>query len=88
MQTQRRYKIFLQSYKLQELTGLDRTELEAVVYPLSEIVLALDEATVMNRKELQALEASQKAYDFVLKKEKGGKLPLVFAFGKGAEVFV
>lgn len=68
-------------YKLQELTGLDRTELEAVVYPLSEIVLALDEATVMNRKELQALEASQKAYDFVLKKEKGGKLPLVFAFG-------
>lgn len=68
-------------YKLQELTRLDKAELETVVYPLTEIVLALDEATVMNRKELQALEASQKAYDFALKKEKGGKLPLVFAFG-------
>lgn len=68
-------------YKLEELTGLAKEELQSVVYPLSEIVLILDEATVMNRKELQALEASQKAYDYALKKEQGAKLPLVFAFG-------
>lgn len=68
-------------YKLEELTGLSNSELQAVDYPLSELVLAMDEATVMNRKELQALEASQKAYEFVLKKEQGAKLPMVFAFG-------
>lgn len=68
-------------FKLEELTGLDKDQLKSVIYPLTEIALVLDEATVMNRKELQALEASQKAYGYALKKEQGAKLPLVFAFG-------
>src|SRR5690606_14609368 len=41
----------------------------------------MDSAKQMNRKELQALEASQRAYEYVLKKEKGAKLPQIFAFG-------
>ena len=68
-------------FKLQELTGMGIEELEAVSYQLQEINLAMDSAKQMNRKELQALEASQKAYEYVLKKEKGAKLPQVFAFG-------
>ncbi|WP_313189423.1 TolC family protein [Sphingobacterium sp.] len=68
-------------FKLQELTGMDIEELEAVNYQLQEINLEMESAKQMNRKELQALEASQKAYEYVLKKEKGAKLPQVFAFG-------
>ena len=67
-------------YKLQELTGLSLEELKQVSYPLEELMLT-DAATAMNRKELLALEASQKAYEYALKKEKGAKLPMVFAFG-------
>ena len=68
-------------FKLQELTGMSIDELEAVNYQLQEINLEMETAKQMNRKELQALEASQKAYEFVLKKEKSAKLPQVFAFG-------
>lgn len=68
-------------YKLQELTGMSLEELQAVNYQLEEINLEMNSAKQMNRKELEALEASQKAYEFVLKKEKGAKLPQVFAFG-------
>lgn len=67
-------------FKLEELTGLPKEELLQVSYRLEEIVLE-DDAMAMNRKELQALEASQKAYEYVLKKEKGAMLPKVFAFG-------
>lgn len=67
-------------YKLQELTGLSLEELEKVSYSLDELLLT-DEASVMNRKELLALEASKKAYEYALKKEKGAQLPMVFAFG-------
>ncbi len=70
-------------YKLEELTGLPMDELQAISYSLQEIVLD-DSATQMNRKELQALEASQKAYEFVLKKEKGAQLPMLFAFGNAS----
>src|SRR5690606_4543031 len=68
-------------FKLQELTGMNIEELETISYQLQEINLEMDSAKQMNRKELQALEASQKAYEYVLKKEKGAKLPQVFAFG-------
>ncbi|WP_409151522.1 TolC family protein [Sphingobacterium sp. BS-2] len=68
-------------FKLQELTGMNIEELESIHYQLQEINLEMDSAKQMNRKELQALEASQKAYEYVLKKEKGAKLPQVFAFG-------
>jgi outer membrane protein TolC len=68
-------------FKLEELTGMSMEELKEVNYKLDELNLEMDSANQMNRKELQALEASQKAYEFVLKKEKGAKLPQVFAFG-------
>lgn len=67
-------------YKLEELTGLSTDRLKEISYPLERILLQQD-ATEMHRKELQALEASQKAYEYALKKEKGAALPLVFAFG-------
>jgi len=68
-------------FKLEELTGMSMEELKEINYKLDELNLEMDSANQMNRKELQALEASQKAYEFVLKKEKGAKLPQVFAFG-------
>ncbi len=68
-------------YKLEELTGLSPQELRSVSYGLSEILLNVEDTENMNRKELQALEASQKAFEYVLKKEKGAQLPLLFAFG-------
>ena len=67
-------------YKLEELTGLSMEDLQAVSYTLDEIVLGQD-AMQMNRKEIEALETSQKAYEYVLKKEKGAQLPMLFAFG-------
>jgi outer membrane protein TolC len=67
-------------YKLEELTGLSQQELKEVSYSLQQIALT-DDATQMNRKELEALEASHKALEYVLKKEKGAQLPLLFAFG-------
>lgn len=70
-------------YKLEELTGMSLDSLRAIDYPLERIILA-DDGMVMRRKELEALEASQKAYEFVLKKEKGGALPMVFAFGNAS----
>lgn len=68
-------------FKLEELTGMPVDELKDIQFELSEILLNKDSATEMNRKELQALEASQEAYEYVFKKEKGAKLPQVFAFG-------
>lgn len=67
-------------FKLQELTGITIQELKNVKYDLSEILIDSD-ATEMNRKELEALEASSNAYKYVLKKEKGARLPMVFGFG-------
>lgn len=67
-------------FKLEELTGLASEELQKIDYTL-EVMLLTDDAMAMNRKELQALEASQKAYEYLLKKEKGAQLPQVFAFG-------
>lgn len=67
-------------YKLEELTGLSLEELQKISYVLE--VLFLPEVNMeMNRKELLALESSQKAYEYVLKKEKGALLPQLFAFG-------
>lgn len=67
-------------YKLEEITGMTVEALKDISYPLERILVG-EEGTVMHRKELQALEASQKAYEYVLKKEKGAMLPLLFAFG-------
>lgn len=67
-------------YKLEELTGLTFEEISAISYSLNSILLGENDM-IMHRKELEALEASQKAYEFLLKKEKGAKLPVLFAFG-------
>jgi len=67
-------------YKLEELTGMSMADLQEISYSLQRILLHED-GTIMNRKEIEALEASQRAYEFLLKKEKGAMLPLVFAFG-------
>lgn len=67
-------------FKLEELTGLAIEELKSISYSLNSFILNENE-TVMHRKELAALEATQKAYEFMLKKEKGAKLPQFFAFG-------
>ena len=70
-------------YKLAELTGLPMDELKSMSYNLQEIIISKD-ALIMNRKELKALEASQKAFEYVLKKEKGALLPMLFAFGNAS----
>lgn len=66
--------------KLMELTGMPLEELSLLDYPLEQIVLQEDQINRLERKELSALEASQRAYGYALKKEKGGRLPQVFAF--------
>jgi len=68
-------------FKLQELTGCSLEELESINYDLQEITLDMSTAAQMNRKEVLALEASGNAYEYVLKKERGAKLPQLFAFG-------
>lgn len=68
-------------FKLEELTGMSIEELRSIDYKLDQLPLDMVAAKTMNRKELAALEASQKAYEYVLKKEKGAQLPQVFAFG-------
>jgi outer membrane protein TolC len=68
-------------FKLQELTGISVDELASVSYELTELLLTQGSSQQMNRKELQALETAQKAYEYVLKKENGAKLPTLFAFG-------
>ncbi len=65
---------------LEELTSVSTVNLLELSYELDQIVLS-NAAWEMNRKELQALVTAQKAYEYVLKKEKGATLPLVFAFG-------
>lgn len=67
-------------YKLQDLTGLSLDELKSFDYKLFEITFAMDKASQMNRKELEALQTSQHAYQYILEKEKAARLPQVFAF--------
>jgi outer membrane protein TolC len=67
--------------RLAQLTHSDGSQLQNIQYPLETIVLADLKATPENRKELEALKHSAKAYDYLLKKEKGSALPSVFAFG-------
>ncbi|MGO3240595.1 MAG: TolC family protein, partial [Sphingobacteriaceae bacterium] len=67
--------------QLEELTGLSSDDLNAVDYPLQEITLREEQIDLLERKELQALQASQMGYEHALKKEKGALLPQVFAFG-------
>lgn len=67
--------------KLKQVTYLPIGELEKVGYELN--IIAIDDLphSVNERAELKALESSSKALEYVLKKEKGGNLPMAFAFG-------
>lgn len=67
--------------KIQQISGLTSSQVEQIRYELSPVFLALDSTQMQDRSELKALDASGKAYDYLLKKERGGVLPTVFAFG-------
>lgn len=66
--------------KLAQLTHLDTLELKNIQYPLETILLDETGINAEKRLELEALQYSGKAFDYVLKKEKGAALPGVFAF--------
>lgn len=68
--------------KLKMLTHLTENELGTVYYQLEPIDLLTEQYNLENKQELKALQHSTKAYEFLLKKEKGDALPKVFAFAK------
>lgn len=72
--------------KLQQITHMNREELEAISYDLIQIDVGNMPETVENRAEVQALKASSKAQEYLYKKEKGALLPTVFAFGSASYI--
>ncbi len=70
--------------KLAQDTHLPLEELKKIDYTLDHIILQERVYNILERKEIQALDASQRAFEYVLKKEKGSALPQVFAFGSAA----
>ncbi|MEZ0452646.1 TolC family protein [Sphingobacterium thalpophilum] len=67
--------------KIQQETSVPFEEVGGIHYTLQPIFLTEIPDNVDQRSELKALEASSKAYEYLYKKEKGGSLPAVFAFG-------
>jgi len=67
--------------KLKQITHLSEEELKELVYELQVLEIQEIPYSVDSRLELKALEHSSKAFEYNLKKEEGGKLPLAFAFG-------
>lgn len=67
--------------KLQQLTHISSQELEEIEYELAELKVEDVPLSADNRSELQALKAGINAQEYVLKKEKGARMPTVFAFG-------
>lgn len=67
--------------KLQYLTKMSKAQLEAITYKLQPIDIDIVHLSPNNRAELKALEAGKKAKEYVYLKEKGTKLPTIFAFG-------
>src|SRR5699024_11943783 len=67
--------------KLQQLTHISSQELEEIEYELAELKVEDIPLSADNRSELQALKAGINAQEYVLKKEKGARMPTVFAFG-------
>ncbi|MCS4225259.1 TolC family protein [Sphingobacterium sp. BIGb0165] len=67
--------------KIQQEAGVPFQEVSGIHYGLKPIFLSEIPNDVEQRSELKALEASSKAYEYLYKKEKGGALPAVFAFG-------
>ena len=67
--------------KIEQETGVSFQEVGGIHYGLKPIFLSELPRDVEQRSELKALDASSKAYEYLYKKEKGGALPAVFAFG-------
>lgn len=57
-------------FKLEELTKMTVDSLKLVSYPLELVLVDPVQPAVENRKEMQALASSQRAYEYVLKKKK------------------
>ncbi|MGJ1445940.1 TolC family protein [Sphingobacterium spiritivorum] len=70
--------------KLEQDTHIPADQLQHINYELKGIVINKEENSIENRYELKALDASQRAYEYVYKKEKGSGLPQVFAFGSAS----
>ncbi|WP_288763858.1 TolC family protein [uncultured Weeksella sp.] len=66
--------------KLEMLTHITIDELHTIEYPLQELSIFHQEYDLSQKKELSALQHSKNAVEFLIEKEKGGKLPQVFAF--------
>lgn len=67
--------------KIQQLSGLTSVEVEQIRYELTPVYYLIDSVLPQDRSEIKALDATDKAYNYLLKKEQGGALPTVFAFG-------
>lgn len=70
--------------KIAQETGVPSQDIAGIHYGLQPIFLPEIPHNVDQRSELKALEASSKAYEYLYKKEKGGALPAVFAFGSAS----
>lgn len=70
--------------KIAQETGVPSQDITSIHYGLQPIFLPEIPHNVDQRSELKALEASSKAYEYLYKKEKGGALPAVFAFGSAS----
>lgn len=70
--------------KIAQETGVPSQDIAGIHYGLQPIFLPEIPNNVDQRSELKALEASSKAYEYLYKKEKGGALPAVFAFGSAS----
>src|SRR5690606_1898640 len=68
-------------FTLADAPGVEIEALQLVSDTLEEIILPADAELQMNRKELDAMRVAQQAHEYVLQKEKGAQLPMVFAFG-------
>ncbi|RQO31422.1 TolC family protein [Taibaiella sp. KBW10] len=68
--------------KINDLTGYDDVQIDAVNYELYPITVAEEAAlNTENRAEAKALSSFKDAYSYALKKEKGSLLPTLGAFG-------
>lgn len=67
--------------KLEYLTGMEKSNLKLIFYELKPFLVEHTERSAEKRLELRALEAGKRAKELAYEKEKGARLPTVFAFG-------
>jgi len=66
--------------KISQATGMDADDILQVKHSVEPIVI-FEELSSENKNEIKALQSFQKASEYALKKEKGGLLPVLGAFG-------